>query len=77
MTSSELRKLCIENNWFTGGSNEQYEKMFEYNNSIKLKPTLDELHTLAYLIWICSSNITQVEIVEKLIDVESKRKDEL
>ena len=41
MTSYELRKLCIENNWFTGGSNEQYEKMFEYNNSIKLKPTLD------------------------------------
>ena len=77
MTSYELRKLCIENNWFTSGTNKQYEKMFEYNNSIKLKPTLDELHTLAYLIWICSSNTTQVEIVEKLIDIESKRKDEL
>ena len=62
---------------FTVISNKKKKKMFEYNSSIKLKPTLDELHTLAYLIWICSSNTTQVEIVEKLIDVESKRKDEL
>ncbi|MGN0695066.1 MAG: hypothetical protein ACI4LK_09200 [Lentihominibacter sp.] len=80
MRKYELRELCIRNNWFTNGCVEQYEKMFDYNdeinnskNDIPKSVTLDELHTLAYLIWICSENVTQPEIVEKLIEAESRK----
>lgn len=31
MTNQKLRELCIENNWFIWGSNEQYKKLFDYN----------------------------------------------
>lgn len=32
-TASALRQLCIKNNWFTCGSNEQYEKLFYANEN--------------------------------------------
>lgn len=30
-TNGILRNLCIKNNWFTCGTNEQYEKLFYAN----------------------------------------------
>ena len=79
LTTENLWSLCNKNKWFTCGTNRQYEKMFNYNNEIHTVecghkyPTLTELHTLAYLIWICSDHsFTQADIVEKLIEVECK-----
>ena len=43
-----LRALCIKNNWFTCGTNRQYEKLFYANES---RATLDEIATI---IWVCS-----------------------
>lgn len=81
MDTCELRELCIENGWFTCGTNRQYEKMFDYNDEIHTVecgheyPTLTEIHTLAYLIWICSdTKYSQADIVEKLIEAECRRK---
>lgn len=48
MTNEELRELCIKNNWFTCGSNRQYDKLFEMNEKGK---SVDEL---ALVIWLCS-----------------------
>lgn len=44
----DLRDLCIKNQWFTCGSNRQYEKLFYAN---KMGAPLDEIVTI---IWICS-----------------------
>ena len=44
----DLRDLCIKNNWFTCGTNRQYEKLFHAN---KMGAPLDEIVTI---IWLCS-----------------------
>lgn len=56
MDSSELRSLCIKNNWFTAGDVKQYEKLF-----IALEENAP-LDTLATIIWICSSNTCRRDI---------------
>lgn len=44
----DLYELCVSNNWFTCGSNRQYNKMFELSEQgISLKE-------LARIIWLCS-----------------------
>lgn len=47
-TNEDLRLLCIKNNWFTCGSNEQYEKLFRANEG------LAPIEEIATIIWICS-----------------------
>ena len=47
-TPEELRRLCIRKNWFTCGSNRQYEKLFHANES---GCPLEEIATI---IWLCS-----------------------
>lgn len=47
-TSKKLRNLCIKNNWFTCGTCEQYEKLFQANAE---RASIDEIATI---IWICS-----------------------
>lgn len=44
----ELRALCIKHNWFTEGTNEQYEKFFYANDH---GFSMEEIATI---IWICS-----------------------
>ena len=44
-----LRNLCIENNWFTAGSHEQYEKLFEANESGEAT-----VREIAMIIWLCT-----------------------
>lgn len=47
-TPDELRSLCIRKNWFTCGSNRQYEKMFRMNE------LLAPIEEIATVIWLCS-----------------------
>ena len=46
--SDTLRRLCIQKQWFTDGTNSQYEKLFDMNrNGASVKE-------LALIIWVCS-----------------------
>lgn len=47
-TPDELRRLCIKNNWFTCGTNRQYEKLFYENEN---DCSIEEIATI---IWLCS-----------------------
>ena len=51
LDSSELRALCIRNNWFTCGDIRQYTRFFQRNSE---GATIDEL---SVIIWICSDDI--------------------
>ena len=52
--NEDLRRLCINKDWFTEGTNKQYEKLFHAN---KLGASVE---TLATIIWLCSDN-TQLQ----------------
>lgn len=58
--TEDLRILCIEKDWFTAGSNQQYEKLFDMNRD---GASLEEL---ALVIWICSSNDSRDAILHEL-----------
>lgn len=61
-TVSEVRSLCIKNDWFTCGSNSQYERMFK-----KVREGAD-VEEVATIIWICSENVTkELHLTEKVI----------
>lgn len=47
-TPEELRSLCIRKNWFTCGSNSQYDKLFFAN---EMGCPIEEIATI---IWLCS-----------------------
>lgn len=38
--SEDIRKMCIENNYYTHGNNDQYDKMLAMCNSNKVTPRL-------------------------------------
>ena len=44
-STSELRNLCIKNNWFTAGTIEQYDKLFYANENCRSTEVLDILIT--------------------------------
>ena len=46
----DLRNLCIRKDYFTCGTNSQYEKMFYMNEN---GATIDEIATV---IWLCSDD---------------------
>lgn len=48
--NEELRNLCIEENWFTHGSIQQYEKLFYANQN---QFPFEEIVTI---IWLCSDD---------------------
>lgn len=48
MGVSEVRNLCIKNNWFTNGDNKQYSAMFDRVNDGA------DIEEIATIIWICS-----------------------
>lgn len=56
-----LYRLCNEKQYFTCGTNEQYEKLFELN---ELDTATIELATI---IWICSDNVNRKDIINELI----------
>lgn len=59
-TPGKLRQLCIDENWFTSGSNEQYGKLFYANaNGCPMEE-------IATIIWVCSSNADRSGILATL-----------
>lgn len=62
----DLRSLCIRENWFTCGSSEQYEKMFQMNAEGSL------LTDIAVAIWICSDDVSMFDINVKLHEEKMK-----
>ena len=67
-TTDELRSLCIRNNWFTEGSNEQYNKLFRANEE------LAPIEEIATIIWICSTEeqCSRRDILEELKKVHEE-----
>lgn len=61
ITSNKLYYLCNKHQWFTAGDNRQYSLLFE------LTEKGASLEKLATIIWICSSNATENEILKILI----------
>lgn len=57
---TEVRALCIKNNWFTNGDNTQYSKMFD---RVAEHADVEEIATL---IWICSENVDKEDIIKQL-----------
>lgn len=60
MSNERLRQLCIEWDWFTLGSNMQYEKLFILNSNG------ESIEILAAIIWVCSENCSKASIEEIL-----------
>lgn len=51
----KLRQMCIKRNWFTHGTNEQYDKMFDLAD-------IGDVDGVIYSIWLCSGDIDIDEI---------------
>ena len=69
LDSSELRALCIRNNWFTCGDIRQYTRFFQRNSE---GATIEEL---SVIIWICSDDVPYNDIyitLCKAMETESK-----
>lgn len=52
----ELHDLCVKNDWFVGGTDDQYSKLFEMARN---GATTDEL---ARIIWLCTPDSNFEEI---------------
>lgn len=64
-TQYNLRELCIKNDWFTAGTNDQYDKLFEANRNGM------GIVEIAAIIWVCS-DAEYADIYHALVD-ENKR----
>ncbi len=60
ISTDKLYLLCNKYQWFTAGDCRQYAKLFEKNRQDA------SLETLALIIWLCSSNATEKDILEIL-----------
>lgn len=58
--NDKLRVLCIKNDWFTCGTNTQYERLFQANTDRMC------VETIATIIWICSENTDRNAILATL-----------
>lgn len=56
-----VRELCIEKDWFTCGSCEQYEKMFD------MVRNGESTANIALAIWLCSNGVTRETIMRELV----------
>ena len=70
MINETLRELCIKNKWFTCGSNNQYDKLFDMN---KKGCSVDDL---AFIIWICSDETFSREQIKQELVKQDENKDE-
>lgn len=68
--SASLRELCIKNNWFTGGTCEQYDKLFQVNRDCENFSFSD----VALIVWLCSNEELE-SIKEKLRKAVEQRED--
>lgn len=51
ISNDVLRQLCISNQWFTQGTNRQYEKLFDMNDQSA------SIEQIATVIWLCSDSV--------------------
>ena len=64
INNNTLYRLCNEKKYFTCGTNEQYEKLFELN-------TLDtSIIEIATIIWICSEEYSRKDIINELLKAQ-------
>ena len=63
---SELRELCIQNNWFTCGSNRQYSRLFD------MAKDGASIHDLVLIIWLCSEDADKKDIKRQLKELGYK-----
>ena len=56
----EVHRLCNEHNWFTEGTNRQYEEMFEH---LRCGGSISEV---AAMIAVCSPNATHAVVIKEL-----------
>lgn len=68
LNSNDVYELCNKHQWFTSGSINQYNKVFDYVNAENKEETIEEIiRKTATMIWICSSDkITEKEIYDAL-----------
>lgn len=66
-SATEIRSLCIKKDWFTNGTNTQYERLFD---RVRDGADIDEIATI---IWVCSENVTKEEIIKELLPVKKER----
>lgn len=66
-TPEQLRELCIAKNWFTCGSNRQYEKLFLENESGA------SLKEITLIIWLCSDSSFTKEAIRADLESEQER----
>lgn len=70
MNNEILRDVCIKNNWFTCGTNSQYDKLFDMNEQ---GCSADEL---ALVIWICSKEaFSREQIKQELVKLDESKAD--
>lgn len=63
----ELRNLCIKENWFTCGSNRQYDKLFYANEN---GCPIEEIATI---IWLCSDEeCRRMDVIDILTEATEK-----
>ena len=60
ISNEKLYYLCNKYQWFTNGDNKQYEMLFERNKQGA------SLQTLATIIWICSKDYDEQDILKIL-----------
>ena len=75
MTNYELMNLCIEKQYFTHGSTEQYNRLFDLNADgvLRLKDSEYLLDAVTRVIWICSEpENTYDSIKEALLKREAE-----
>lgn len=61
LSNQELYGLCNRYRFFTAGTNEQYNKLFDANRAGA------SLKDLAIMIWICSKDVTLPYVYGKLL----------
>ncbi len=66
-SATEIRSLCIKKDWFTNGTNTQYERLFD---RVCDGADIDEIATI---IWVCSENVTKEEIIKELLPTRNER----
>lgn len=66
-TTYFLRELCIKYNWFTCGTCEQYEKLFEINKDGC------PLEDIALVIWLCSDENWDYKSIRSILKTEKRK----
>ena len=68
-TAWELRQLCIDNDWFSCGTIEQYDKLFYANEN---GCPIEEIATI---IWLCSNeDCRRADVLDILTEVHKLHK---